>query len=234
MTLVEPVSAEAEFLSRINLFANLGPAGLMEVAAALKRRTCRKGEVIYHQDDPAGSLFIIVKGAVKMQASSPAGRQITIGWLKAGHFFGTISLYSDAVRPENAIALESCELLVLPREEYQAFVRRHPNAAEAILRVLSDRWRYAIERLCDMACLDVPRRIAKILLDFSPAFGETEPDGSVVIRHMTQPELAALVGATRESVHNSLHAFARQGWIEFQRGSVRILQPAGLLKRLSA
>ena len=45
---------------------------------------------------------------------------------------------------------------------------------------------------------------------------------------MTQPELASLIGATRESVHNTLNTFARQGWIEFQRGSVRILQPEGL------
>ena len=232
MTLAEPLSAEAELLSQINLFADLGPAELNEIAASLKRRSCRKGEVIYHQDDPAGSLFIIAKGAVKMQASSPTGRQITIGWLRAGRYFGTISLYSDALRPENAIALEACDLLVLPREEYRAFVRRHPNAAEAILRVLSERWRYAIQRLCDMACLDVPGRIAKILLDFSRTFGEAQPDGSVVIRHMTQPELAALVGATRESVHNSLHSFARQGWIEFQRGTIHILEPAGLRQRI--
>jgi CRP/FNR family cyclic AMP-dependent transcriptional regulator len=234
MTLAEPLSAEVEFLSHVNLFADLSPADLAEIAATLKRRSCRKGEIVYHQDDPAGSLFIIVKGAVKMQASSATGRQITIGWLKAGRFFGTISLYSDALRPENAIALEACELLVLPREEYRSFVRRHPNAAEAILRVLSERWRRAIQRLCDMACLDVPGRIAKILLDFSPTFGEVEADGSVVIRDMTQPELASLVGATRESVHNALHAFARQGWIEFQRGSIRILDPDGLQQKLAS
>jgi CRP/FNR family cyclic AMP-dependent transcriptional regulator len=234
LSLAEPVPADIALLSRLRLFSCLRLDDLCEISCALKRRSYARGEVIYHQDDPPGNLFIIARGSVKMQASSATGRQITIAWLREGHFFGTINLASDTVRPENAIALEPSDLLVLPRDEYRAFLQRHPQALDVLLEVLASRWRHALGRLCDMACLDVPGRIAKILVDFAPTFGEPEPDGSVVIRHMTQPELAALVGATRESVHSALHTFARHGWIEFQRGSVRILQEEGLRRRIVA
>lgn len=229
-----PATADIAFLSQVRLFESLSPDDLAEVAAAVRRRTFSKGEVVYHQDDPPGNLYIITRGTIKMQASSATGRLITIAWMKSGNFFGTMSLFGEITRAEDAVALEACELLVMPRDEYRALIQRHPEAVEAVLQVLSVRWRRATQRLCDMACLDVPGRIAKILLDFIPTFGEAMPDGSVVIRLMTQPELASLIGATRESVHNTLNTFARQGWIEFQRGSVRILQQDGLRERLNS
>lgn len=233
LSLAEPLSAEAELLARVRLFSCLGPEDLTRMAASVKRRSYARGEVVYHQDDPPGNLFIIARGTVKLQVGSASGRQITIGWLGAGGFFGTINLAVDTVRPEDAITLEPSELLVLPRDEYRALLHNHPGVLDVFLEVLATRWRHALQRLCDMACLDVPGRIAKILLDFAPNFGERQPDGSIVIRHLTQPELASLVGATRESVHNALHSFSRQGWIEFQRGSVRILQEEKLRQRLS-
>jgi len=229
-----PVTTEIEFLSQVRLFESLTTADLAEVASSVRRRSFSKGEVVYHQDDPPGSLYIITRGTIKLQASSATGRLITIAWLKTGNFFGTMSLFGEITRAEDAVALEPVELLIMPRDDYRALIQRHPEAIEAVLQVLSIRWRRATQRLCDMACLDVPGRIAKILLDFIPTFGETAPDGTILIRLMTQPELASLIGATRESVHNTLNAFARQGWIEFQRGSVRILQPEGLRERLNS
>lgn len=229
-----PATAEIEFLSQVRLFESLTAADLAEVASAVRRRSYSKGELIYHQDDPPGNLYIITRGTIKLQASSATGRLITIAWLRAGNFFGTMSLFGEITRAEDAVALEACDMLVMPRDEYRALIQRHPQAIEAVLQVLSIRWRRATQRLCDMACLDVPGRIAKILLDFIPTFGETAPDGSILIRLMTQPELASLIGATRESVHNTLNTFARQGWIEFQRGSVRIVQPEGLRDRVNS
>ena len=84
-----------------------------------------------------------------------------------------------------------------------------------------------------MACLDVTSRIAKILVDLSTRLGVPEADGSIVIRLLSQPELASFVGATRESVHTCLNSFAKQGWIEFQRGNVRVIQPERLRERIS-
>lgn len=231
MSLAKPLPTDVELLARVQLFSCLSTAELSRVAASLKRRSYARGEVVYHQGDPPGNLFIIARGTVKLQVSSAHDRRITIGWLGAGGFFGTINLAMETVRQEDAITLEPSELLVLPRDEYRVLLHRYPCVLDAFLEVLSLRWRYTLQRLYDMACLDVPGRIAKILLDLAPNFGERQPDGSVVIRHLTQPELASLVGATRESVHNTLHLFARQGWIEFQRGSMRILQEDRLRQR---
>ena len=233
MTTAERVSEEALLLSRLPLFSMLDPADLGEVAGALRRRTYSKGEVVYHQDDPPGSLFVIVRGTVKMVASVSTGKQVTIAWHSIGSFFGTINLFSDILRPENAIALDRCELLVLPRDEYRAFLRHHPEAMDAVAMVLSLRWQYALGRLFDMACLDVTSRIAKILVDLSVRLGQPQADGTTVIQLLTQPELASLVGATRESVHTCLNSFARQGWVEFHRGYVRVIQPDRLRERIS-
>jgi CRP-like cAMP-binding protein len=57
-------------------------------------------------------------------------------------------------------------------------------------------------------------------------------DNAVVLRGLTQRELASLVGTTRESINKWMLFFERQGWIEFRRGQIKILQPDLLMDRI--
>ena len=159
-------------------------------------------------------------GVVKLRLSSPQGKQVTIDWRRRGHFFGTMSLAGDVLRQEDAVALVAGELFVLSRDDFQAFMRSHPENGQYLLRVLAQRWSYMIGRFCDLAFLDVPERVAKVLLRFSAAYAEELCDGGALIRHMTQPELAALVGATRESVHKCVQGLSRQGIVSSQREGI--------------
>jgi CRP/FNR family cyclic AMP-dependent transcriptional regulator len=221
----------ADNLARLRLFSRLSPPELLELANSLKRRSFRKGEVVYHQDDPPGSLFIVNRGTVKMQVSSINGKQITVGWIGPDNFFGTISFFGGKTQPDNAIAVEDCELLVLNRDDFRAFLHRHPDSAEVLLESVVSRWSHALHRLSDFG-LDIPRRVAKVLLDFARVHGEAATDGSITIRNLTQPELASLVGATRESVNKALHSYSQKGWIEVDRGSIRITDRESLNRHL--
>jgi CRP/FNR family transcriptional regulator/CRP/FNR family cyclic AMP-dependent transcriptional regulator len=228
--LTEVISAhpiELEALSGLRFFSSVPQADLESLAPLLRRRSYKKGEVIYHQEDPPGGLFIILKGIVKMQLVAPSGKLLTIAWMTPGRFFGTASLFLDGARPEEAVAVEACELLLLSRDHLRSFLRQYPDAMDAFLEVLVGRWRDNIERMRDMVFLDVPGRIAKSLLYFSkrPAH---DREGSTLVEKLNQHELACLAGTSRESVNKWLHFFARQKWIEVQGGRIRILEPEAL------
>src|SRR5438105_2897597 len=80
-----------EFLSNLELFAGACDDDLAAFAATIKRRTYRRGEVVFHQDDPAGNLFVLVSGYVNVTVTSPDGRVVTLAWVRAGSIFGTMS-----------------------------------------------------------------------------------------------------------------------------------------------
>jgi CRP/FNR family transcriptional regulator, cyclic AMP receptor protein len=86
----------------------------------------------------------------------------------------------------------------------------------------------------DATFLDVPARLARILLELAgtPVGSELPPPGAVLPDRMKQGELASLVGATRESVNKCLGAFEKQGLISYEKGLITLLRPIGLKQRI--
>jgi CRP/FNR family cyclic AMP-dependent transcriptional regulator len=226
---------ETEILERISIFADLPSHELEDLASKLQRRLFAKGEIIYHHDDLPASLYLLVKGQVKIRLISQASnRQVTFAWVMPGSFFGTISLLDEGHRNSDAVAVESCEILALSREVFRQYLRSHPAAMEAMLETMAARWRKTIQHFYDLAFLDVPGRLAKVLLQMAEELGGSNPERTAVLANLTQRELASLVGTTRESINKWVQFFVRQGWIEFNKGTVTILQPAQLRERITS
>ena len=78
---------DAAFLARVPLFASLKPALLDELAGKLTPRSYRRGEVIFHQDDPGSAMHIVKSGQVKIATTSPEGEEVIIAILKNSDFF---------------------------------------------------------------------------------------------------------------------------------------------------
>ena len=225
--------AEFQLVSQLRLFACLSPEELDDLASKLKRRSYRRGEIIYHHDDLAGSLFVLTNGRVKIRLLSPTGtKEVTYGWVTPGVLFGATNLIGEGSQQSDTVAVEPCEVLVLGREDFRGFLYKHPEATEVLLEMMAVRFRRAIARFYDLAFLDAPARLAKVLLQ-QAEHGEPQLDGSVVINNITQRELASLIGTTRESTNKWLHFFVRQGCIEFNRGTIKILRMDELRKRAS-
>src|SRR5690606_14130309 len=116
-------------------------------------RHLNKGEVVCHQDDPPGNLYIVVAGAVKMERTFTNGRQHTIAWITRGNFFGTHSLFGEATRTETAVSITRTRVLVLNGHDFRAFLHRIPAAMEALLEVVITKWRTCMERFSETALL---------------------------------------------------------------------------------
>jgi CRP-like cAMP-binding protein len=219
-----------QFLAQLPLFSAVSPVELNEIIPLVKQRVYRKGEVVYHDGDVPNGLFIVARGAVKTHLTSPTGKQFTVGIIRPGGLFGHFSIFVPN-RGASAVALEETELLLLDREHVYAFVHRHSEAIDALLQLMALSRRSLIGRLYDQTMLDLPTRVAKALCRLSPD-ESAEPEGPIALaEYVTQAELAALVGSTRESVNQCLRLFARQGWIEIAKGRIVLLEPARLMER---
>ena len=109
---------------------------------------------------------------------------------------------------------------LIPHELVPGICARVPAAAMALARSLAITLRRLTEGASDLVFLDLPRRVAKVLLSLS-----RDEDGIVRLR-MSQQQLAHRAAGTRQSVNAALRGFERRGWIEI-RGPGRDGQAGG-------
>lgn len=219
-------------LRRVPFLAILPDDDLAWLAERTRPRHYRAGTTIFHRDDPGTTLHIITGGLVKLVLASPEGREVTVGILDAGDFFGELALLDGGVRSASAVALEATETLTLDREPFAALLARHPQVATALLGALGDRLRRTDELIQDILFLDLPGRLAKQLLALAEERGVATEAGIRIELRLSQSELAAVIGATRESVNRCLNAYADRGVLDLDRDTITLRPPEILRARI--
>ena len=224
--------AGRDVLARVPLFAGLEPPELDELGAHLRSRRYGRAEYIFQAGDPGSGLYLIEAGRLKIALTSPDGKEIIIALLGADDFFGDLALLDGEPRSADAVTLEPCRLWFLDREEFGRFLDGRPAVARKLLAVLSRRLRRNAQLIQDAAFLEVPDRLARVLLQLAEQEGRHEGSSIVIASRLTQSDLAGMVGATRESVNKWLRDFERQGLIHTERGAIRVLDLARLRERV--
>jgi CRP/FNR family transcriptional regulator, cyclic AMP receptor protein len=218
--------------AQVSLFSTLDPEGLRELAAAARRRAYRAGEVIFHRDDPGQVLYVIREGKVKICINSPDGHEVVLAVFSPGDYFGELALLDGQPRSASAVAIDSVEVYALQRSDFIKIVIHHPHIAIQVMNVLSRRLRQTDAMIEDLLFLDVHGRVAKKLLDLAELHGIRTADGVRIDMKLTQSDLAALVGASRESVNKVLGYFVDKRFISSEKRKITILRLAELRRRI--
>jgi CRP-like cAMP-binding protein len=188
-------------------------------------RTYDRNELLFNQGDAASEMFVVVTGRIAIATKAPDGRESVVAVLEDGGLIGEMGLFDGAARSADARALVESRLLVLDYESVRHALEAHPDVLWVAVRLLARRLRATDEALADAVFLDVPGRTAKRLLELAG-------DADEFKLPVTQEELAAMVGASRERVNKALALFSRLGWIEVQgRGRYKFLDRASLEDR---
>lgn len=212
----------APLLRRVGLFADLDAEELAAVARTVRRRHSPKGAMILAQDEPGSVGFLIVEGTVDVLLESEDGRQFIIAQLGPGDHFGEMALFDAEPRSATVVATQDTDLLVMRRDEFLAELLRHPRIMLRMLVTLSRRLRAADAQVASLVFGDTAARLARLLL----AHARTGPQGLSV--EVAQDDLAAMVGATRQTVGRIFGVWRRQGYIATGRRRTIVLNPPAL------
>lgn len=218
-------------LERDPWFASLGP-DLVELMLSLAvERKFRANEIVYSANDAPSGIYGVLSGGVRLSQYTASGKHILFSTFSPGAWFGVISEFDGLPRPHNAVTVKPTRLLHLSSAAFREIVSRDWRYCFDLARCVVVLFRGALDLLSELRSLPYPARVAQTLLAISDH--EVAAGGADADPRVTQDDLAAMVGVTRQTVSRLLHDWEDAGLVARGYGRVRILDHLGL-GRISA
>jgi CRP/FNR family transcriptional regulator len=187
---------------------------------------CKKGQMIYNQDQPSTSIYLVIDGKVKVSRLADDGHQVVVDIYQPDEFFGESAFLNLPHRAEQAVALENTKLMTWTTQEIEEIIMKRPKLAIALLQILVQRTIEFGHRIESFSVDNIARRLARSLIRFSERLGMTEDDGAVRMVPFTHELLSQYVGTSREIVTHYMNQFRRQGYLRYSRKGIVIYRDA--------
>jgi len=223
-----------ELLSHVELFDGLSEQQILGICEVVRTKSLKRKEELFHKGDDGRQVFIVNRGKLKALTTSIDGDDVVFSILGPGEVFGEVALLGGTRRTATVSAIEACELLVIDRRDFMAFLDSHPDISANLLQVLALRLKRVSELVEDTLFLNLPLRLAKKLDSLARLYGQTVDGGIRVDLKLSQEEWGDLVGATRESINKQVRSWVDQGIVRVDKGYIVIQKPAELAKLAGA
>jgi CRP-like cAMP-binding protein len=205
------------------LLAGVSADDVNRLVAVAQRRLFRRGQVVFHEDDPADALHLVVSGHFAVRVTIPTGEAVLLAVVGAGDAFGELALVSDSRRGATVQAFSDGETLALHRDAFEALRRARPQVDRSLAVILAERSRRLNDLLVEAHYVDADVRVRRRLLELGNAFEGTIP--------LTQEEIAQTAGTSRATVNRVLREEEAAGSVELGRGRTTITDAVALQAR---
>jgi CRP/FNR family transcriptional regulator, cyclic AMP receptor protein len=207
--------------------AGLPEEDVRQLLAIARRRVFRRGEVVFHRDDPADSLHLVQKGRFAIRIMTPLGETATVGVRGPGDSFGEMALVDEGARRAATVAaLEDAETFAVYQGEFQRVRSRHPQVDRILIGFLTAEVRRLDDLLLEALYIPVERRVLRRLVELGGTYAGR--DGEIPL---TQEQLAELAGTSRATVNRVLRDEQRRGTVELRRGRTIVTKPEEVARR---
>jgi len=202
------------------LLAVLEAEEMRGVLAGARRRSYRRGEVVFHRDDPADTMHLVRSGCLAVRVVTPVGSVATLQLVGPGGSFGELALLrSGHVRSATVEAVSPSETYALSARDLDDLRAHHPEIDRVMMELLADRVAELTDRLVEALYTPAPRRVRRMVDLLAEQY--RQPVGDAVIP-LTQDDLAGLAGTSRLTVNRVLQDMRRRGQVELTRGRIRV------------
>jgi CRP/FNR family cyclic AMP-dependent transcriptional regulator len=203
-----------------HLIARIADTMVQELAKRGTVRTYPRNTILVNEGDRADSLFVILEGKVKVYVAEPSGREMVLGFLGPGEYFGEMAL-DGSPRSASVMTVEPTTCSVVTHALLREAIAADPDVAMNLIGKLIERARSATESVKNLALMDVYGRVARLLLSLAVE----QPDGTAVVpQRMTQQDIADRVGASRDMVSRIFKDLTAGGYVAVNDRTITILR----------
>ncbi len=208
----------------IPYFAGLSACALERIEAAARCHNYQAGALIFAEGDRCAGFHIVLEGLVRIYRMNAEGRLHTLSLLRPVSAFNEVAAVDGGVNPFNAVAVTQAQVLVISHDHLLNLMATERTLLSNYVQLLAHVNREYIERLEDMTFRSIPSRLAKLFLYESTYAGQIAEAPT----QLTQEEIAAILGTTREVVGRALRSLLNAGLLEKRGRHMYIADRHGL------
>lgn len=187
----------------------------------------KKGQRIFTEGNHPLRLYFVQKGRVKIFKSNEAGKEFIYKIVNGGEFFGYVPLLENTVYKENANALEDCEIVSIPKSEFEELMHSNFEVSRTFIKLLAGDISQKEEQLMHMAYDSLRKKVADALLLLKDKYKDHPGEFAI---HISRENLAAVAGTATESLIRTLTDFKAEKLIDIKEANITILNQEKLLR----
>lgn len=199
------------------LFNSVPAEKLEKVLAECHKRTCRRGETLFLQGDPATHMHVIISGCVKLVRLTPGGEEIVVAVYSDGNSFGEAVALRGGEYPVTVEAVQDTTLVQVEARIVFDLLRRDPEVAVAMLSSTFSHLHELVMEIENLKALSGAQRLATFLISLSPV----EEGACTLVLPYDKVLIAKQLGMKPESLSRSFANLRRHG-VSVSRQSVAI------------
>ena len=212
------------------LLAHVPEEDVQLVLSVARRRKFDRGEVVFHEHDPADTLHLIDKGRFVARVGTPLGDTAILTVMGPGDMFGELSLLgsADERRSATVAALEPGETRSVHRLDFERLRARHPETSEILIAILSGQVRRLTTHLVEALYVPAEKRVRRRLVEMVAVYDDGAAE---VVVPLNQEDLAGLAGTSRATANRVLREEEGRGTVKLGRGRTTVLDVEAVTRR---
>jgi len=198
-----------------------------------KRQMYRPNEILIRAEVEPKSVFYLTEGIVRMYAVSAQGEEVVINIYRPVSFFPMNWVLNDSISHYYFEATTPVTTLKAPKDKFLKFLKSEPEVLfDLVKRIYKGLEGYFLRMEYLMSGSAKSRLITEILIS-AKRFGKNDGRKVVVSLKMTEKDLAAQTGITRETVSREIHKLREKGLINFEKNTLTVIDILSLEDELS-
>ncbi|MBD2294905.1 Crp/Fnr family transcriptional regulator [Anabaena sphaerica FACHB-251] len=210
MTVTEKVLQVKNFLQKTPIFENIIDEQLQAVANIAILQTYKKNETLFWEGDEATGFFIVKSGRIKVFKVANNGKEQILHIFGIEEYFAEVPAFDGGNFPASAAAIETSEVVFIPRTAFLMVLQQHPTLAIAMLGTFARHLRQLTHLVDTLSFQEVPERLTNYLLKLS----KRNDNINVIELDLPKTQLAALLGTVPETLSRAFYKLSQEGKIE--------------------
>lgn len=183
-----------------------------------------RGTSLFRTGDIFDNIYLIRLGQFKALEQDHLGIDVVTGFHMPGASLGWDGIATGRFQ-SHAVALENCEVCVLPFAKLEALLAERPQLQQQVTRMLSQRLVNASRRALYASRRFLDARLAAFIVRMSQRHAKAGFSPSIFQLRMSRLDLCSYLGTSSEALSRLIATFKRNGWIRVTQREFEILAP---------
>lgn len=209
-------SAKYLMIEQLNLLKDLTENQKNDIAQFGSFLKLKKDQKVYEADQPIRSVYILLKGSIKVGLEMEPGKSIIKQLIREGEIFGENILTKKENRPDYAQALIESQVLVIPKGKFETILFENSKFCTSIVSHIMSQLSDLEKRVADFVYVKAQKRIEGFLKKMAINRGIKIGIDELLIKHnLSHSDIAFITDTSRQTVSRVLGELKRSNIIHF-------------------